>query len=446
MHRYLIKTVWLSSAAALIFIFFCAPSWSEPASRSRSSKSRTQQSYRFMTRVQYGTFLSKPLTDLATSRLWLDGEQRIKGPLGISALFSGRLRIEGAYGQNEDAFVAEAAQTQSVELTPRESYLQFAYKGLSLRLGYQSVVWGETFGFFYADVVNPKDLREGTLSGLADLADLRSPSPLANLQWLGENVSLQAIYVVGPSMNTFPVVGTPYFPIELDPTINFVVKDRSSESRPDHDWGGRMSLNFGNLDTSVFYFEHRDRMPYVEERVLSASPPTVELGLKQKNVSVVGVTATFQSGDHLIRLEEVSYSARRFNTLSGSTLAQADYDNHIMAIGWDLPEFNKWTFGVQYSADAIASRHSVLNRRTLEQLGMVRIFRETASGQSLELVHSVSLMDGSSQSSLQYSFPRSSNLEFLFGIESLQGGSKSQFGRMQGGSRILFGLRGVFDG
>ena len=49
---------------------------------------------------------------------------------------------------------------------------------MRVRVGNQSVVWGEAFGAYYADIVNPKDLRQ---SALGDVATWRLPIPMVNV-------------------------------------------------------------------------------------------------------------------------------------------------------------------------------------------------------------------------------------------------------------------------
>jgi hypothetical protein len=53
--------------------------------------------------------------------------------------------------------------------------LQYKRNKFQLRFGNQQLVWGEAFGFFFADIINPKDTREFGLGG--DLHRTASNSP-----------------------------------------------------------------------------------------------------------------------------------------------------------------------------------------------------------------------------------------------------------------------------
>jgi len=144
-------------------------------------------------------------------------------------------------------------------------------------------------------LVNPKDLRENVLTGLADQADLRKPIPMVNLQWLGENTSLQAIYSLGPTINRIPDVGSPYFPMPNIGVGTFRQVEKPN-TRPDADWGARGAHNFGNLDMSLFWFSHRDRTPYFEAAVASLAPLVTELRAFQERTQVIGGTMTWAGG------------------------------------------------------------------------------------------------------------------------------------------------------
>lgn len=440
MRDFSIRTAWLSS---VVLVLGCLLATEALA----LAKTTTIQSYRLQVRGQQGYFLDKPLSDLATSRVYVDAEQRIKGrSTNWNVLLSGRLRVEGAYGQNESRYSADVASQESSELELRDAYLQYSQGGFLARVGNQTVVWGEAFGFFYSDLVNPKDLRESTLSGLVDLADLRKPIPMLNLQWLGDKTTLQALYAIGPTGNKIPDLNSPYSPISQSslPSGELQLVDKTDSDSSD--WGARIGHNFGNLDTSVFWFHHRDRMPFEKAVIRSLAPLAIDIELHQKEVDAVGVTATWQMNEHLLRFEEVSWLNRRFNTLQASQLATEDSDNHVAVLGWDLPEWSNWRLGAQYSYDLIFTDSPTLGRRQTEQLFSTHVYRESAAGHWVDLIHAVSVVDGSSLTTLKAAFARSSNLEFLFGLESMQGKTQSQFGRFQNGSRVLIGLRGAFDG
>lgn len=65
-----------------------------------------------------------------------------------------------------------------------DNYLKYKSASWVLQTGYQDVGWGEAFGFNYADIVNPKDLRE---TFYTDYADSRLPLFLVNFKYFFEN-------------------------------------------------------------------------------------------------------------------------------------------------------------------------------------------------------------------------------------------------------------------
>ena len=98
-----------------------------------------------------------------------------------SLLAGARGYAEAAYGANRGRYSDAVRERDSHELLMRDFYLEYKSGTALVRLGNQQVVWGEAFGFYFADIVNPKDLRE---YGLGDLTDQRLQVPMLNAKLL----------------------------------------------------------------------------------------------------------------------------------------------------------------------------------------------------------------------------------------------------------------------
>jgi len=146
-----IKMAWLNKILGGIILLVATTSWAAP------SKGPVQ-SYRVRLRTQQGYFLNKPMSDLATSRLYFDVEQRSKRHSSLAGVSQRTVESRGCLRTKPKPISQAMSDNESVELELRDTYLHLSGAGFSARLGMQTVVWGETFGFFYADVGEPQRL------------------------------------------------------------------------------------------------------------------------------------------------------------------------------------------------------------------------------------------------------------------------------------------------
>ena len=155
--------------------------------------------------LRYGYHLLAP-EDLATDRHMLETEQKFTTG---SWTLVGSLRafVEAAYATNSSRYQGPVVQNDSQEIRLRDLYLQYKHGHFLIRLGNQQVVWGESFGFYYADIVNPKDLRE---LGIGDLAANRLQVPMLNANFIYGDYSLQAIYIPKPFFDIIPSQGSDF--------------------------------------------------------------------------------------------------------------------------------------------------------------------------------------------------------------------------------------------
>jgi hypothetical protein len=411
----------------------------------------TEASYRMSVRHQLGYHLMGPKQDLATNRILLDANQSLSWKSGFEAQISGRLRSESAYGSNPDRFTAEQASKDSSEIEWRDVYLQYKKGPILFRLGQQQIVWGEAFGFFYADLVNPKDLRESALFGLFEFADLRDPIPLADFQVRGRDWTLQAIYAPFASKNRLPRWNSPLSPLKtsdlnggVNPTVDIIDDVKLDES--EGDFGGRISKRWGSVDLSIFGFSYLDRMPYFEVVSFQPAPFFLQIRERQTRVQSYGLTATYDWDGYLIRFESVFTQDRKFNLIDQGIGVEEGQDSTAV-LGLDFPTSSVWMLSLQLShnwIEGLSEDPATAKRR--QSLAAFRISRDIGSKQSLELMSHILLEDGSHYHAGRWIFARSSRLEYLFGVEVLEGSKSSLFGRIREGSRALVGIRGFFDG
>ena len=93
------------------------------------------------------------------------------------------LRYDAVYSIN-DFYNSDVQKDQRANAVLRENYLDYSAGNWDFRLGRQHVVWGEMVGFFFADVVSARDMREFLLP---DFDQLRTPQWAARAEYFSDD-------------------------------------------------------------------------------------------------------------------------------------------------------------------------------------------------------------------------------------------------------------------
>ncbi len=131
---------------------------------------------------------------------------------------------------NDDYEYRAAGGRVETETRLNELFVQRSFGGHSLRLGRQTVVWGETVGNSVLDVINHVEFRDFTI---IDIEDARLNQWMLVWDWFGGGGDSFSSFVnLHPEFNPAPVRGSPLF---FDPGHHL----------PDHDRGGERLLEAG---------------------------------------------------------------------------------------------------------------------------------------------------------------------------------------------------------
>lgn len=408
---------------------------------------RAASRHQFEVKQQFGTFLRRPLGEVATNRLQFEYQQKLKISPAWTFVFGGRVRSESAYAMTPHSFGAAQAREESTEAVPRDFYTQFTARGFSLAVGYQQVVWGEAFGFFFSDIINAKDLREAGFLGLFDLADFRDSAPIVNARLIRESWSLQAVWLPWSAKDRLPAEDSPYNPLTAfrSKTPTPLAIDRGDIKQDKHgDYGARLSIQLGDYDFSFYGFSYLDRTPYLIFQDTTTSPPTLHFAAGQKRIFTTGTTATVSAGDWLWRLEVLNTPNLVRNRLDQAGFITDEMAQRLVGvIGCDLPPLGPWAASLQYSKDVFYGSETMIGRRRDQQLAGVQFRHTSANGNEIEISHFQDLVSNSSFSRLRTMLVYSQGLEFLLGLESVQGPQASEFGWLAEMGRVMIGFRGV---
>ncbi len=219
-------------------------------------------------------------------------------------------------------------------------------------VGFQQIGWGETFGVFIADLVNPRDLRDPLFN---EISWLRVGQPAANFQVLTDLLNIQAVYIPVPLDPILPEAGSPFDPLTQNSATQLLSRrtfDARSWQRPfeNGEGGGRVTgrLPVG-LDLSGFFLTHWARSPAFRLEVNPAAAGGVELVPTRTRVHSMGMGAAQDFGAGWVgRLDVVGHVDQPAFEVAGIGQTPRVYVQAQSIVGVDFTSESEWTIGGQH--------------------------------------------------------------------------------------------------
>lgn len=293
---------------------------------------RNQTAYRLKKPHQF----SKIKTDL---NLNLSG----KVSDNLSYVLGTRLSYDAVFDLT-DNYNEDVENDQKKRMDLRDAYVDFGWGNAEFRVGNQQIVWGEAVGLFFADIVNPKDLREYILP---DLDQIRIPVPAINLEYYPGSLYVQFVFIPYPEFNEF---GEKDSEFDFSESIyaqnaDIVMNDpeNPANSLDNSELGLRVSMLVRGWDLSVFYLYDYYNFPvnyrYVSVNPIgSAHPVTITYQPEYERMHRFGHTFSKEYMDAVFK-GELIYNHEMFI----SSLNPADFDGILKT------DTFKWLLGVDYT-------------------------------------------------------------------------------------------------
>ncbi len=408
----------------------------------------TDLAWKISSRFRYGLRTTDPL-GLATLQSQTEGE--LSGPISSAWTYQigARLTGDGAHAIQFDRY-QDLYRNEVPAIELREANLEYRSGPVLLRVGSQVIVWGEAFGAFYADIVNPKDLRE---AGFGDISDLRIPIEMMNLQYIQNSWSAQLVYIPFYRPNRLPRPGSDFFPRNLKSRFSQLNLDFDQSSNPEDkngDFGLRGQGQIGSVDFSAFVFSHIDRSPLL--RVIPTSFTSVKVRTSSTRTLALGVSFSWATDDFVVRGEGVRLAERSFNVDTqnpAEPIAALTSAQEIAVLGVDIPLQSKalrgWQVGLQVSDDRVDLPNALGRARRQQFLGL-QLMRDSESDATYQVLGGTSVTDGSWLIQTSALFPQSDNMSIGVDAWIFEGAPDSQLGALRDGSRLMFIIKGAFRG
>lgn len=377
----------------------------------------------------------------ATQRAFLLLENKTKWNEQVDTTVSGHAWFEGAY-QDARLSPPELREQDSSEVRLQDAYIQIKGDTWNVRLGNQQVVWGETFGNSYADIVNPRDLRYGIP---LNYGQSRLSTPMLNVKAFSKESSIQLLVIPVPKFNILPLPGSEYLPsLERRTGYDKVVIHRELEfsgGAGNSEFGARLSRIVGDFDLSVFYLNHFNRTPYYRANPLTQPTSLLVINERHDRVQSMGTAIAGDVGGGILRAEAVVTQDMHVATFVGGQVEDIVTNETAYAIGYDFPTWERLNAGIQWGENILAKRVEYLLRRRTSSFLSTRLLVSLPWSMNLELVATAATQDGSFRVQPEVMYPFSSSTELRVGVETFNGTIDSEFGRIAGASRAYAQIR-----
>ena len=369
----------------------------------------------------------------------------------LSFVLEGRLSYDLVFDLTEN-YNNNVQKDQKIHIDLRDAYLDASLGNFDLRIGSQQIVWGQAVGLFFADIVNPKDLREYILP---DLDEIRIPVFAVNLEYFTGSSYLQAVFIPFPDFNEFGKRGSefdfsrPLYTQDVD--IVFYDPTDPACSLDNSEAGLRFSHFSGGWDWSLFYLWDLYDFPvnYWSSTINSAEslhPITLTYHPRYERIHRFGGTFSKDVSNAILK-GEVIYSSEMFFTatdfsdpdgiLSGDTLD--------CLLGVDYTFWSRLETNFQLMQKIILDYDpNMMDRKIYSSFSVwMRIsFWDNQLEPELFLVSSFNQKDILLRPKLTYNY--SDSLKFIFGLDLFYGRMDGNFGIFDDNDRIYAELLYVF--
>lgn len=238
------------------------------------------------------------------------------------------------------------------EFRLHELFVQRSEGAQSLKLGAQTVVWGENVGNSVLDVINTYEYRD---LSIIDIEDARLNQWLLVWDRFGSNNHLSSFVNLYPEFNPPPVRGSPFF---FEPPFNLTDLRRD---RAMFEAGSKMRWSFAGSDVSVM-------AAYLYENQLRYSAPPSGLGdavAQENDFLLLGASANRAIGKLLLNLD-IAFSHDvladvLFTPLAGAVQASTrPVDLIAGSAGFEYAISNEQSLIVGVSAQTVLDQSGVL--------------------------------------------------------------------------------------
>lgn len=321
-----------------------------------------------------------------------------------------------------------------------DNYVKYKSDSWVLQTGYQEVAWGEAFGFNYADIINPKDLKETFYS---DYSESRLPLFLMNFKYFFENGSLQLLYSPEPRFSKALPVSL--FTKGILPQTNVIThRQKAPDFFKEHEFGPKISTSFWGLDASIFYFNYLERDPYYT--LESATGTVITLKENHERVQSAGLSVAKTIYDNFVFRTDIVYTKdKKENSVSGLNLINTKLDSTNILVSLDTPTYYDISAIFIVATSRLSKNLPTGFREQNETFSILKLSYDLKEEKVFDLSYTHQFTTTSHALQALFTWPVSPTLEVRLGGEHYWGEAKGQLSKIESVSNVFFGIKNYFQ-
>jgi hypothetical protein len=325
-----------------------------------------------------------------------------------------------------------------------ENYLKYKSSNFVLQVGYQEVVWGEAFGFNYADIIGPKDQRETIYT---EVSDSRLPLLLVNGKTFftsGDfSGSLQLLFSPEPRFSKSLPAEVYAGELISQTTLN-IEKEKTPKLFDTTEFGGKLSMSYAGIDMSAFTYSYLSRDPHYV--LLSGSATALNLAEKHSKVQSYGISFAKAFFDFVFRTDIVQTKDRMVNFITPQGLLFAYPTTSLdTLVSVDTPTYNGYSGVFIFAKSSLGDYELNSFREKDEKYAIAKISKDLGNDKSVEAsyTHEFNHSGHSVQTSLNW--PINNTTDLKIGGQFYFGDEQSNLNKFKNVSSVYFSLKNYFQ-
>lgn len=336
------------------------------------------------------------------------------------------------------------SKKESFETYLGENYLKYKSENSVLQIGYQEVIWGEAFGFNYADIIGPKDNRQTHLS---EGEEARLPLFLFNGKTFftrGDfSGSIQLLFSPEPRFSkTLPL---DFFIGDTFPQSTMtIIKQKTPSFFKTSEVGGKLSASYAGFDVALFNYTYLTRDPYYS--LESATLQNITIKEEHNKIQSTGFSFAKSIGGAVLRSDMVLTKNKMINYISNMgafTSFSTSSLNTLVSI--DTPTYKNFSGVLIYAKSSLADIVPNAFRRKNEEYFIGKISKNLGSDKILDIAY-IRELETSGQS-LQPSmiWPVNASSDIKFGGEFYFGDDQSNLKKLKNINNVFISFKNYFS-
>lgn len=324
-----------------------------------------------------------------------------------------------------------------------ENYLKYKSDSWVTQIGYQEVIWGEAFGFNYADIIGPKDQRETLYS---DSADARLPLLLFNgkVFFSKDELSGSIQFLLSPEPRYSKTLPVEIYSQNLFPQTSLnVIKEKTPDLFKTTEIGGKISASYAGLDMSLFTFSYLSRDPHYA--LVVATPSNITIKEEHSKVQSFGLSLAKTIYDFVFRTDIVLTEDKMTNYVSNTGQLMSFPTSMLNTlISLDTPAYNDYSGVLIFARSGLHQIMPNSFRNKNEQYLIGKLSKNLESDKSLEFSYTQELEHNGQSVQTILTWPLNSSTDLKIGGELYFGNNKSNLNKLKNVSSVFFSLKNYF--